>query len=929
MRIALIQCPVWGTYDPPLALAQLSSCLKKAGNEVRSFDLNIKFYLTRAENYKHMWAWEQSLFWYDRQNVDKYFADNESLIKNYIDEILNYGPKVIGFSVNAASILSSIKVARMIKHADPSVTVIFGGPLFFEQKNINEVFNESIVDIIVPGEGEVTLPELAHFIESKKDISACPGIYFMKNKEVVCTKKKEMACNLDFLPFMDFSDLPLSDYDDPRHSVFMASRGCIQKCVFCSSRAFWPGYKAMSGKRIFEEIKTIKVQQKNLGINIGHVDFIDLMFNGNMKYLIEFCDLMIKENLDLAWSANMIVRPEMSRDVIKKIKDSGCKHIIFGIESGSQRVLNLMRKNYKVKDADRIIKDMHEMGIVVTGNFMFGFPGETEEDFKETLNFIEKNAKFLDRVYPSRTYCAIEEFSYLANHLEEFDIKANPPNHLFWESMDGFNTYLLRLKRCSKFSELAFSLGIEVGCGVQTSVQLDEFFNLYQYYEAKKDYTNAVEYLLKYFDLEPSNEIVINKLKEYFLLVNDQGYSLISDINLLSKLTRAIFTPKKEKSYIEKTANWVVGRERSLRLLTAMQSSNSYINAKEFSDKKFIYDNIVTSSPLNFYLKIFNSCSSDLILYVEEENHRLFDLQHYRKSLEEKISMELSKTERIIFDNKIDFLSLQNMKEILDYFDEYFPHVEKVFSTNASSLVPWACDRIMNGKSKYTIHASLHASNASLHKTITRMDNFEEILDNIKRIIQMRTDKQKPRLHLIFVATTLNIEDLPNFVRLASELGVDKVICYYNYIYIPSQKYLSCFFKQDMTNEMLDEAEALAKKLNIAIDLPPRFNQKEYPDFGICREPFSQIMFDSQGHILPCDASEDCDEILSDGKNFMDIWNSPYYKKFRKSLIEGNSSCFKHCLRANPASVNDFKSHVIHRGNKNNEEINILWGDNF
>ena len=85
-------------------------------------------------------------------------------------------------------------------------------------------------------------------------------------------------------------------------------------------------------------------------------------------------------------------------------------------------------------------------------------------------------------------------------------------------------------------------------------------------------------------------------------------------------------------------------------------------------------------------------------------------------------------------------------------------------------------------------------------------------------------------------------------------------------------------------------------------------------------------MVNAQGHILPCDASEDTNESLN-GKNFMDVWNGAYYQNLRKSLIEGSCPCFKHCFRANPASVNDFRSHVIHRGKRT--DIDILWGDNF
>ncbi|GAG80072.1 unnamed protein product, partial [marine sediment metagenome] len=209
------------------------------------------------------------------------------------------------------------------------------------------------------------------------------------------------------------------------------------------------------------------------------------------------------------------IRPEMSYEVIKKMKLAGCEHIIFGIESGSQRVLDLMKKHYRVEDADRIIRWMHKVGIIVTCNFMFGFPGETEEDFELTLDFIKRNAEYLDRVYPSRTYCALEEFSYLNTHLEEFGIKPNPPNHLYWETIDGKNSYPERLRCCEEFCKLASSLGIEVGSGVQTSVELDRWFNLGNYYETIKDYEKMMECYEKYMEIDPHNEVVLNKIKLY------------------------------------------------------------------------------------------------------------------------------------------------------------------------------------------------------------------------------------------------------------------------------------------------------------------------------------------------------------------------------------------------------------------------------
>jgi len=90
--------------------------------------------------------------------------------------------------------------------------------------------------------------------------------------------------------------------------------------------------------------------------------------------------------------------------------------VIIGIESGSERVLRLMNKWYNINDAERIIRHMYEVGICVTANFMFGFSGETEEDFQLTLDFLKRDGKYMG-VYPSRTYCALEEHPFYLERL--------------------------------------------------------------------------------------------------------------------------------------------------------------------------------------------------------------------------------------------------------------------------------------------------------------------------------------------------------------------------------------------------------------------------------------------------------------------------------------------------------------------------------
>jgi len=901
MKLALVQCPVWGTYDPPLALAQLSGCLKKAGHEVSCFDLNIRLYLNRTSYYKDSWAWEQSLSWYSEESVDKFFKDNEDLIEKCVNELIATESKIAGFSVSAASRLSSLKVAKMIKDIDKDIIIVFGGPAFFEKKFIEEILKNDCVDVVIPGEGEVAFVELADLIGSRKNISVCAGISYKKDGKIIETQSRGLIDDLDTLPFMDFTDLPLSRYDDSRHIVFMASRGCVQRCVFCSSRVFWPKYRAMSGKRIFKEIKYHKIREGRVNPHLGHVDFIDLMFNGNMKYLVELCDLMIKERMDIKWSANMIIRPEMTREVIEKMKDSGCEHIIFGIESGSQRVLDLMKKHYRIEDADRIIRDMHKVGICVTGNFMFGFPGETEEDFKETLAFIKRNSGVLDRAYPSRTYCAIEEFSYLAGHLEEFGIKPNPPNHLFWENVDGTNTYPERLRRCREFSQLASLLNIDVGCGVQTSVDLDEYFNLYLYYEQKKDIKNALEYLLKYFELNRLNGHVKDRLQFYLVKVSEKDPLFDFDENMMDRLKNAVFLIQKSNMVLEVCQeNGNAGNSYMLSV-----KDNSSLNDAEFSDRKLV----LNSMPKQFFIEANGSFSYDFIFDKQDRDCDLFSLRAFCSRFEEKVMPFMSKAEEIIFFGDGEFLLFDKSENVLDYFDKKLPYQTKVFTSKGYLFSPAMCEKITSLKSRFVINISLPAFSRERYNVMAKIDNMSDILRNLDYLLRARTNPNKLEINILFTATALTIEELPDVVRLAADLGgINKVICRYSSIYNETQTYLSCYFRQPAVNEAISEALEMAKNMDLKIDILPYFGRDNSQDSCLCRTPWSSIILDILGRVLVCKKSSKHIDIMAT-KNFLEIWNSAIYQDIRKSFAEKNCPYSNHCMQANCSAVNNFNAH--------------------
>ena len=981
MSVALIQCPPWGTFDPPIGLAQLSSFLKKQGHQVKVFDLNIKMYLNQSEDRRSIWAWEEGDFWYHPEYVKKFFSGNSRITDYYVERILKYNIRIVGFSVNTASRLSSLELARRLKARDKGITIVFGGPIFLRESFISDVLREECVDIVIPGEGILPLSDLITSFKLGKRIDSCKGLLFKRDGSIVNTGVASLV-DINSLPFLDLADLPLNNYDNGDHVSLMTSRGCTRRCVFCSDAPCWPGYRAMSGRRIFEEVKFHKSRHRGSSqVNpLGHIDFMDLVFNGNMDSLIEFCDLMIEADLDLVWTANMYIRPEMTFDVIKKLKAAKCGHIIIGIESGSERVLRLMNKHYNRNDADRIIRQMYEVGICVTANFMFGFPGETEVDFELTLDFLRRNGKYMG-VYPSRTYCALEEFSYLEKHLEEFGIRPNPPNHIFWESTDGTNTYPVRMNRCRRFCELALELGAEITAGVQTTVELDEWFNLGCYYEFKKDYPKAISSFLNYAHEGPINAAVKDKFLSYQKrlaglnldenIKNDfektvdiivSGKYLDKKIRTdrplssafvklqIDKLNDEIERFKREKDTRSDIAaavimliNKVHKSINHYKVLSGQQQHNlsnnfgqlmqkvnalslrqmSHLgNEVEFKEKKiWLY-----TLPPNVYLPLVGSSNDFHYIFEPQGEIRSgLTLEQFNKEyINTEFDFLLSWTKRCVFKGAGSFSFDHAGGEILDYFEQRYPHLEKELFTNGVNFSEEVITKIASYSSKHIINFALHASCRDLHRKISNRDNFNEIMANLGHLSEIRKRNKSIVLNIICTVTALNIADLPNIARLVTEFGGDKVIVDYNCIYTDEHKDISCFFRQDLTNKIFDIVEAQAKSLNLYVQLPPKFNQDFYPESAICRRPWNQLVLNSDGKIFPCEHFQIWDIRFNDKVPFQRIWNSAEHKAIR-ACFEGLhcSECSIFCYYVNPKQVNSLRSHIFNAkyfGFENNQK---------
>jgi radical SAM superfamily enzyme YgiQ (UPF0313 family) len=300
-------------------------------------------------------------------------------------EIARFIPDVVGLSVATPKVPSAFKIANIVKSICPSAKIIVGGqhPTLLPE----EMFTCPEIDFVIRGEGEETVGELINvFGLGDADYSSIQGISFVRNGKIVHTPERKLLNQLDSLPFPDRERLLYLDTFTPvQLSMVMTSRGCPYRCGFCSSQNMWTRkVRFFSINRVMQEIKYLK---ENYGVK--NITFMDDSFTINKKRVIDFCTALLDEHMDITWSCLTRVNI-IDDDIIRVMKTSGCTKVDIGIESGNQRVLDLIRKDIALDEVRQAVRVLHENNMFWAGFFMFGFPTETEQEVLDTLDFMKE-----------------------------------------------------------------------------------------------------------------------------------------------------------------------------------------------------------------------------------------------------------------------------------------------------------------------------------------------------------------------------------------------------------------------------------------------------------------------------------------------------------------------------------------------------------
>lgn len=321
-------------------------------------------------------------------------ANNATSSKQFLDKLGGELDDIlaVGLSVMTAQVPSAIEISRFIRRVNPSIPIIWGGvhaTLYPEQ-----VAAADFVDFAVRGDGEVAVTGLLAAIRAGTDPGAVRGIAYQAGQEVINTGVAEavdieQSLHPEWNLVEDIREIGDMVEVSKRTGVgipIITSRGCPHRCAFCINSVLGVKYRFRKTETVISDIEQI------LDLGVNRISFFDEDFFANKKMLTEIIGEINIRKLKFRWfasaRADYFREKHISPELLAEIVDSGCQQLGMGVESGSQRVLDYLKKDIKVEDTINAANRLNQAGIGVNYSFMVGVPGETKEDIRQTLRLI-------------------------------------------------------------------------------------------------------------------------------------------------------------------------------------------------------------------------------------------------------------------------------------------------------------------------------------------------------------------------------------------------------------------------------------------------------------------------------------------------------------------------------------------------------------
>lgn len=345
----------WGTSWAPLTLAIIAAVLRDAGFTVSLQD-----------------------------------CSNDGISFQRLEHIIqDFRPNLVIVNTSTPSISGDLKVANLTKEIDENIKTAFFG--IHVTALSEEVFKEnSNVEFIVQGEPEYTFRDLALALRDGRPISEVKGLIYRVDNEIIHNEKRPFIENLDELPYPAWDLVNIDTYRLPIINrpflLVLIGRGCPYSCKFCAAWAFYgKKLRRRSWQRIVDEIKYVR---KKYNVN----DFLfwsENSISSERQHIYEISQGLAKEVPGIKWVCNGRV-DVVDEELLEAMKKAGCWMIGYGVESGTQRILDLMEKNITIKDIEKAVELTKKVGIGVTTHVIVGYPEETKGDILNTMKLLKK-----------------------------------------------------------------------------------------------------------------------------------------------------------------------------------------------------------------------------------------------------------------------------------------------------------------------------------------------------------------------------------------------------------------------------------------------------------------------------------------------------------------------------------------------------------
>lgn len=458
--IVIIGAPCWTHRYPFYALGVIAGMARDAGFEFHVYDMNIDFYHHVAGPDKRGWEESRISLWAAEGMPGEILERYKSWVDVYLDSILALpGTGLVCFSVNTFNRYFSRYAAAYLKARRPDLTVMFGGIDCFAGEYNKKFLEEKGCDIICQGEAEICFRDFLKEYKATGDFrTAVKGFaYKAAAGGITDTGEAELPALKDGVPLPDYTRLDFSRYTGKNDIPIYSSRGCINRCSFCSESPNFKCYRFRKAEDVFREVRyTLSFIR---GGDVPTLHFADSLINGNIAELERFADLVLESGLKINWGGQAAIRPQMTTELLEKLAKSGCVSFFWGMESASGNVLRRMHKPNDIKLYQRILDDCFRFGIKSLTPTIVGFPGETPADAAVTIDFILKNRK--KTIFSAPGLAMARKKSPLYERYAEFGLKA--PKEYDWETADGTNNILTRVFRRFIFFQASHNrnLGLE------------------------------------------------------------------------------------------------------------------------------------------------------------------------------------------------------------------------------------------------------------------------------------------------------------------------------------------------------------------------------------------------------------------------------------------------------------------------------------